>query len=135
MWTSEFQQFRQLMSGQTGTNVVTSTASSQAQPAPTDRTHLPLREAMVTSAGLLILMGTWIIVRRSVYHWKSLNTAPAMGNEDDILPVGKASSQLPCTQCYYFKRNLYLPCAVNPTVALTEQSRDCSDFQPAEQKN
>ena len=135
MWTSELQQFRQFMSGQTGANLATSTSSSQAQPATPHRTHLPLREAMVTSAGLLILMGMWIIVRRSVYHWKSLNATPVTAGEDGILSAKDAHSQLPCSECHYFKRNLYLPCAVNPTVALTEQARDCSDFQPDEQKN
>ncbi|KYC43709.1 hypothetical protein WA1_00640 [Scytonema hofmannii PCC 7110] len=35
---------------------------------------------------------------------------------------------LPCKKCYFFSANKYLPCAVNPTIVMTEEARNCSDY-------
>lgn len=33
-----------------------------------------------------------------------------------------------CRGCRYFAENPYIPCAVHPSTALTEQAKECSDF-------
>ncbi len=36
--------------------------------------------------------------------------------------------QLPCGNCEYFQHNHYLNCAVHPSIVLTEQALNCSDY-------
>lgn len=38
-------------------------------------------------------------------------------------------SNFPCYRCKYFNQNPYLKCAVNPMLALTQESYDCQSFQ------
>jgi hypothetical protein len=35
-----------------------------------------------------------------------------------------------CQNCRYFSNNKYLKCAVNPTIALTEEAKNCHDYHP-----
>jgi hypothetical protein len=44
--------------------------------------------------------------------------------------VIKHLEQVPCKNCSYFTNNPYLRCAVNPTIALTSDAVNCSDFCP-----
>lgn len=41
----------------------------------------------------------------------------------------KPTSKYPCLNCKYFNNNPYLMCAVKPQIALTEESKNCSDYQ------
>lgn len=36
--------------------------------------------------------------------------------------------EVPCRNCEYFQHNDYLNCAVHPSVVLTEQALNCSDY-------
>ncbi|MEH2131729.1 MAG: hypothetical protein V7K86_14075 [Nostoc sp.] len=36
--------------------------------------------------------------------------------------------QLPCRSCRFFTNNHYLYCTVHPSIVLTEQALDCSDY-------
>jgi hypothetical protein len=36
--------------------------------------------------------------------------------------------QLPCRNCRFFTNNHYLYCTVHPSIVLTEQALDCSDY-------
>lgn len=42
--------------------------------------------------------------------------------------------KIPCQNCYFFTRNSLLKCAVHPTIAMTSQAADCSDFCDRHQK-
>lgn len=42
----------------------------------------------------------------------------------------KHLKQVPCKNCRYFTNNPYLRCAVNPSVALTSEASNCSDYCP-----
>ena len=47
--------------------------------------------------------------------------------------TGRASNrlkQVPCRNCQFYSDNNYLKCAIHPTVALTEQAINCSDYEP-----
>ena len=39
--------------------------------------------------------------------------------------------QIPCADCQYFTNDMHLKCTVHPTIALSEEAIDCSDFQEA----
>ena len=38
--------------------------------------------------------------------------------------------QVPCRNCQFFKDNHYLNCAVQPSIVLTKQALNCSDYLP-----
>ncbi|RUR85879.1 hypothetical protein ACF3DV_23960 [Chlorogloeopsis fritschii PCC 9212] len=40
------------------------------------------------------------------------------------------SQQHPCKTCQYFSHNYHLQCAVQPSLVLTEEARNCTDFHP-----
>ena len=40
----------------------------------------------------------------------------------------KRLSSIPCYKCKFFDNNQQLPCAVQPSMVLTEQAFDCSDY-------
>ncbi|MCL1473143.1 hypothetical protein [Argonema antarcticum] len=42
----------------------------------------------------------------------------------------KPYHQIPCRKCRFFSGNHYLKCAIQPSVALTEQAIHCSDYCP-----
>jgi len=43
--------------------------------------------------------------------------------------------QVPCLKCQFFDRNDYLNCAVRPSIALTKQAFNCSDYLPKSSTN
>lgn len=50
-----------------------------------------------------------------------------------VFPV-KGANQLPCKNCQYYANNHYLRCAVQPSVVLTEESKNCSEYLPKKDK-
>ncbi|WP_026733737.1 hypothetical protein [Fischerella sp. PCC 9605] len=46
-----------------------------------------------------------------------------------FLPL-TSSHKLPCYTCRYFSNNHYLHCAVQPSIVLTEEAMNCSDYCP-----
>jgi hypothetical protein len=43
-------------------------------------------------------------------------------------------NKIPCSNCCFFSSNPYLKCAVNPTIALTEEAINCADYCPQAKK-
>ena len=39
------------------------------------------------------------------------------------------NSQIPCKNCHFFSHNQHLRCTVQPSLVLTEQAFDCSDYR------
>jgi hypothetical protein len=37
-------------------------------------------------------------------------------------------NKLPCRNCQFYSNNHYLKCAVNPSLVLTEEAKDCSEY-------
>lgn len=42
----------------------------------------------------------------------------------------KHFSQIPCKNCQFLSKSLYLKCAVQPSIVLTAKAIDCSDYLP-----
>ena len=42
----------------------------------------------------------------------------------------KRLSSIPCRKCQFFDNNQQLPCAVHPTVVLSEEAVNCADYAP-----
>ncbi len=45
----------------------------------------------------------------------------------------KPCDRTPCHSCEYFNNNLYLNCALHPTIVSTEAAHDCLDYCPNSQ--
>lgn len=43
--------------------------------------------------------------------------------------------KVPCRNCQFFTNNPYLKCAVNPSIALTPEAINCSDYCPGNGSN
>jgi hypothetical protein len=41
---------------------------------------------------------------------------------------------LPCKNCRFYSNNHYLKCAVNPSIVLTEEAMNCSEYSPSNKK-
>jgi hypothetical protein len=50
--------------------------------------------------------------------------------QDKIAKLFKQFSQIPCQNCRYFSKNFYLKCAVQPSIVLKAEAKDCSDYWP-----
>jgi hypothetical protein len=53
----------------------------------------------------------------------------------DYQVFNNSFEQVPCMKCQFFDRNDYLNCAVRPSIALTEQAFNCSDYSPKSSTN
>jgi hypothetical protein len=72
---------------------------------------LPLCMVTVWVITLLTISSFWKIAREGLLTAKHLH-------------------QVPCRNCRFFESNPYLKCAVHPSLALTEQAFNCSDYCP-----
>ncbi|MDZ7958581.1 MAG: hypothetical protein RMY34_11995 [Aulosira sp. DedQUE10] len=50
-------------------------------------------------------------------------------NKNEILNIEYLKEHR-CKNCRFFNENNYIKCAVHPSVALTKQALDCSDYKP-----
>lgn len=44
-------------------------------------------------------------------------------------------NKLPCQNCEFFCSNNYLKCAVQPSMVMTEEAKNCSDYSPKNSKS
>jgi hypothetical protein len=54
--------------------------------------------------------------------------------KDEIVAAIQHSQQLRCRNCHFFSNNPYLKCALHPSIVLTEQALDCSDYRVGDRK-
>lgn len=94
-----------------------------------ENNQLSSQEIAVASVGLLLLISVTYFVRRRLKQRKA--DEAELGNTNGSLSKARRlTSFMPCTKCHYFKANMYLPCAVNPTVALKPEAENCGDYRP-----
>ncbi|MEH1997764.1 MAG: hypothetical protein V7L00_03135 [Nostoc sp.] len=46
----------------------------------------------------------------------------------------KELHKVPCKNCRFYSHNHYLKCAVNPSIVLTEEAMNCSEYSPSNKK-
>jgi len=42
--------------------------------------------------------------------------------------------KVPCQNCQYYSNNHYLKCAIQPSIVMTEEAKNCSEFLPEQSK-
>ncbi|MDM9383874.1 hypothetical protein QUB80_24620 [Chlorogloeopsis sp. ULAP01] len=58
-----------------------------------------------------------------------------LGEDNKFFFSLNPSHQHPCRSCQYFSHNYHLQCAVQPSLVLTEEARNCTDFHPKPKHN
>lgn len=91
----------------------------------------PMRPEQSFSTGDLLLVPlsfaavVWVVLFVMHFNfWKSVRSRLSK------LPT---VSQLPCTNCKYFKNNPYLKCAVQPDKVLRTEATECPDYSSNEE--
>jgi hypothetical protein len=54
--------------------------------------------------------------------------------EDSITFSTTSHHNLPCSNCQYFSNNHYLKCAIQPSLVMTTEATNCSDYCPKSPK-
>lgn len=54
--------------------------------------------------------------------------------EDSITFSTTSHQNLPCSNCQYFSNNHYLKCAIQPSLVMTTEATNCSDYCPKSPK-
>jgi len=76
----------------------------------------------------IFLMVLWAIA--AVMIPSNVRKRPQNGKVDN-----NPLKQVPCRDCQFFKDNHYLNCAVHPSIVLTTQALNCSDYLPNSSTN
>lgn len=69
----------------------------------------------------ILFWGSFLFILSKKNTWTANNT---------IISLKNIKQKLPCSQCRFAANNHYLKCAVQPTVAFTQEATNCSDFCP-----
>ncbi|MGI8501570.1 MAG: hypothetical protein ACR2LR_10585 [Hassallia sp.] len=55
--------------------------------------------------------------------------------DNKIVFTVNSLNKLPCQNCEFFCSNNYLKCAVQPSMVMTEEAKNCSDYSPNNSKS
>ncbi|NJL45431.1 MAG: hypothetical protein HC922_06250 [Leptolyngbyaceae cyanobacterium SM2_3_12] len=86
-----------------------------------------------TTMGFMVVIGGLLLFLYNRNREKDPVVSPPLSNQPKAWSP-QHLLQLPCSRCKYFQANRYLPCAVNPTQALTVEANNCRDFEAKETK-
>lgn len=98
-----------------------SSTTEQAPAEPHGSSTSYVREGVSAFAGLVLLIGLLLMLRRVALQQKAAQSANKGNIEANRTPI-------PCQSCHYFHPNTFMPCAVNPSLALRKEAIDCSDY-------
>lgn len=110
------------------------------EPSGKKTTGTILDEAAISDGAMFLisftLMLVWAIVAfrlsKATFRFSNVALRPLEFWEvtGDEMATIEHFHQLPCRNCRYFSNNPYLKCAIQPSIALTLQALNCSDYCP-----
>ncbi len=77
--------------------------------------------------GLVYLVSGFFGIAFIIIFLKRLQARKIVKNQ---FSLHQPFHNIPCMRCQYFNNNLYIKCAVNPSTVLSEQAKDCTDYEP-----
>ncbi|MEH2414595.1 hypothetical protein [Nostoc sp.] len=89
---------------------------------------IPFVAVFLAHISFMIVWG--IVVFLVSYACKAIEDPPENAAHKDEIVSTKHLQQHPCKNCQFFNSNYYLKCAVHPSIALTQQALNCSDYMP-----
>jgi hypothetical protein len=86
----------------------------------------------VTTSDILITQGGSIIafIFFSTGLLLTISKRNKITQEDSITLSTNPHKNLPCRNCQYFSNNHYLKCAIQPSLVMTAEAINCSDYCP-----
>lgn len=88
-----------------------------------DAKQSPENTGAATNSDLTVIVAPIILLVMSsiaVFHKLHLSHQANKLNLDES----------PCKKCYFFSKNSYLQCAINPTSVSKKAAKNCRDYQP-----
>lgn len=92
--------------------------------AQTDGLNIPDIAIALTPIGLIFSWVFFFIMLRK------LGTAV----DNKMVFAIKLLHKVPCKNCQYYSSNHYLKCAIKPSIVMTEEAKNCSEYSPKEGK-
>ncbi|MBW4604875.1 MAG: hypothetical protein KME29_36310 [Calothrix sp. FI2-JRJ7] len=88
-----------------------------------------ITETIITQAGgILAFLFFWA----GFLIWASKRLKNVSDEQLDLCTKSLPNHR--CTQCQYFAKNHFFNCAVQPSLVLTDEANNCSDYCPKNQK-
>lgn len=87
-------------------------------------------ESIILAEGTILLIYVGFLVGWAIAvltYLSSLKLTQETVRSKELNPFN--ADKIPCKHCKFYSRSPYLKCAVHPTIALTKQAIDCSDYQ------
>ena len=109
----------------------TDSRGSVVQEVPLSDDSVSQTSAQEGGIGLVYLASSFLGIAFIIVIIKQLQARKLIGGQ---LSINKPFQKIPCTNCQYFNGNIYLKCAVQPSKVMSDQAKDCSDFEPKEPK-
>lgn len=101
--------------------IVSETTKEQSQTHELTITDIAI---FLSPAGFIISWMVFFIILRKIR---------ALLDYKMVFPA-KVLHKLPCKNCSFYSNNHYLKCAVNPSIVLTEEAMNCSEYSPSNKK-
>lgn len=98
----------------------TTQSEVQQEQVQNNSSNVPNIVVSLTPVGLLI---SWI-----VFFLLLQKIRRALDNK--MVFTVKSLHKVPCKNCQFYSNNNYLKCAVNPSLVLTEEAKNCSEYSP-----
>ncbi|MBD2775634.1 hypothetical protein [Iningainema tapete] len=99
---------------------------------PTKATHNPTKTQFENTNYVILFLAPicFMIVWASVVFIVSISCKFVENRNKNEIVTSKLFQQVPCKKCRYFHNSNFLKCAVHPSIALTKEALDCSDYSP-----
>ncbi|MEH2067527.1 MAG: hypothetical protein V7K47_05050 [Nostoc sp.] len=94
------------------------------QQTPTKELTIPDLAISLSPLGFIV---GWVVFLTMLQKIQSLL------NSKVAFPI-TISHKVPCKNCRFYSNNNYLKCAVNPSIVLTEEAMNCSEYSPNKRK-
>ncbi len=107
-----------------GNNNQNTRTETQQNPNPTNGVNLRDLGLSLAPLGLVFSWVIFFVILRKV---RSII-------ENKMVFTVKGSHQLPCKNCQFYSHNHYLKCAVEPSIVMTEEAKNCSEYLPKKDK-
>jgi hypothetical protein len=93
-----------------------------------DGTSIPDAKIVIAggSFGLIIIWAVFLVF---------LSKMRRLTQDNKLFFSIQPSHKVPCRNCHYFSHNHHLKCAVQPSIVLTEEAINCTDYCPKHEKN
>jgi hypothetical protein len=100
----------------------------------TTQSEIKLDEVSTSDAVFSVEGGAFVFVLVSAGFVLILSKVRSFAENNKVTFPSQSLHKLPCRNCRYFSNNHFLQCAVQPSIVLTEEAMNCSEYCPKKHK-